>query len=226
MRKKTLLSWSSGKDSAWALHVLLQDPAVEVVGLFSVINEKYDRVTMHSTRPELLDLQAKAVGLPLYLISLPDPCTLEQSDVIMGRFTAECALWGIACMAFGDLFLEDIRQYRESRFAGTGIDPLFPLWKIPTDQLAEEMLDQGLKAYVSCVDLQKVSASFAGREWTRALLETLPTGVDPCGENGEIHTIVTDGPMFNKPVPVTVGEIVEREGFAFADIVPLRSGEP
>jgi uncharacterized protein (TIGR00290 family) len=221
LRKKTLLSWSSGKDSAWALHVLRQDPTVKVVGLFSVLNKRFNRVSMHATRAELLRRQADAAGLPLQTIALPDDCTIEQSDEIMGKFVAKAAALGTTCMAFGDLFLEDVRQYREGQLAGSGIKPLFPLWQIPTIELAEEMLAAGLEAYISSVDLQKLPASFAGRRWSRELLRELPTGIDPCGEHGEIHTIVVAGPMFAQRIEVEVGETVQRNGFAYADIIAV-----
>jgi len=221
VRKKTLLSWSSGKDSAWALFVLRQDPAVEVVGLFSVLNERFNRVSMHATRAELLCRQADAAGLPLHTINLPDPCTDEQCDAIIGEFVAEFATRGIECMAFGDLFLEDVRQYREEQLSGTGIEPLFPLWRIPPVELAERMLAAGLEAYISSVDLKKLPASFAGRRWSRDLLKELPMGIDPCGENGEMHTIVVSGPMFEKRIEVGVGEVVQRNGFAYADVIPI-----
>jgi uncharacterized protein (TIGR00290 family) len=221
MKKRTMLSWSSGKDSAWSLHVLRQDPDIELAGLFTVINEKYDRASMHATRPELLRLQAEAAGLPLTTIALPDQCSLEQCDAIMGRFVTESAARGIVCMAFGDLFLEDIKTYRENQLRGSGIQPLFPLWRKPSWELALRMLDAGVDAYVSCVDLARLPAHYAGRRWTQALLDELPAECDPCGENGEIHTIVTGGPMFTHPIPVRVGEIVERDGFAYADIIPL-----
>jgi uncharacterized protein (TIGR00290 family) len=221
VRKRTLLSWSSGKDSAWTLYALRQDPTVEVVGLFSVLNERFNRVSMHSTRVELLCRQAEAAGLALRTINLPDPCTNERCDTIMGQFVAEVATKGIDCMAFGDIFLEDVRQYREKQLMGTGIDPLFPLWRVPTVGLAEQMLAAGLGAYISSVDLKKLPASFAGRRWSRELLKELPEEVDPCGENGEIHTIVVGGPMFKRRIEVEVGEVVQRDGFAYADIIPI-----
>ncbi len=221
MRKKTLLSWSSGKDSAWALYVLRLDPTVDVVGLFSVVNERYNRVSMHSTRTELLSRQAEAAGLALHTINLPDPCTIERSDELMGEFVAGAAAMGTECIAFGDLFLEDVRRYREGQLAGSGIEPLFPLWQIPTVELAEQMLAADLEAYISSVDLKKLPASFAGRRWSRDLLKELPPGVDPCGENGEIHTIVVAGPMFEKRIEVEIGEVVQRGGFAYADVIPI-----
>jgi len=220
MKKKTLLSWSSGKDSAWALHLLRQDPAVDLLGLFTVMNEEFDRVSMHSTRLELLLRQAQAIGLPLETIALPDPCTNEQCDAIMRQFVAESITRGIECMAFGDLFLEDVRQYRENQLQGSGIEPAFPLWGIPTGELAREMLAPGLEAYVSSVDLNRLPACFAGRRWTEELIARFPQGVDPCGENGEIHTIVVVGPMFRERVPIRIGDVVERNGFAYADIIP------
>ena len=226
MRRKTLLSWSSGKDSAWTLEVLLRDPAVEVVGLFSALNGRVDRVSMHATRSELLRLQAQAAALPLYTISLPEPCTNEEYEFRVGKAVAGFAAEGIVCMAFGDLFLEDIRQYRERNLAGTGIEPLFPLWKRPTRELALEMLDAGMETYISSVDLKKLPLSFAGRRWTRELLEELPSGVDPCGENGEFHTIVSGGPMFKERIEIAVGEIVQRDGFGYADIIPQLGQNP
>lgn len=220
MRKRTLLSWSSGKDSAWALYVLRQNPTIEVVGLFSVLNERFNRVSMHSTRAELLRRQAEAAGLALRTINLPDSCTNERCDAIMGEFVAEFAAKGIEYIAFGDLFLEDVRQYRKKQLAGTGIDPLFPLWRASTVELTEQMFAAGLEAYISSVDLKKLPASFAGRRWSRDLLKEFPEGVDPCGENGEIHTIVVSGPMFEKRIEVEVGEVMQQNGFAYADIIP------
>ena len=221
VRKRTLLSWSSGKDSAWALHVLRQDPTVEMSGLFSVLNARFERVSMHSTRTELLCRQAEAAGLPLHTTNLPDPCTNAEYEAIMAESVSALRAKGIECIAFGDLFLEDIRQYRERQLTGTGIDPLFPLWQVPTVELAGQMLAAGLEAYISSVDLKKLPASFAGRRWSRDLLDELPTGVDPCGENGEIHTIVVAGPMFEKRIEVEVGEVVQKNGFAYADIIPM-----
>lgn len=219
-KKKTLLSWSSGKDSAWSLLRLKRDPQIDLVGLFSVMNERHDRVSMHATRRDLLARQAVATGLPLRTISLPDPCTMEQCDDIMRRFVADCTAERIEAMAFGDLFLEDIRSYREKRLHGTGIEPLFPLWGIPTPQLAGEMLSGGLVAYISSVDLRKLPEDMAGRTWSKELVAELPEGCDPCGENGEMHTITVAGPMFQRPIAVSVGETLERDGFAYADIIP------
>jgi len=221
MKKRTLLSWSSGKDSAWALHLLRQDPTVDLLGLFTVMNERFDRVSMHSTRRELLQRQAEAIGLPLEMINLPDSCTNERCDATMRQFIAEAVCRGIGWMAFGDLFLEEVRQYRVNQLKGTGIEPMFPLWGLPTRLLAEEMLSAGLEAYVSSVDLKKLPSRFAGQKWTQDLIAQFPSGNDPCGENGEIHTVVVGGPMFRRTVPVRIGEVVERNGFAYADIIPM-----
>jgi len=221
MRKKTLLSWSSGKDSAWTLHLLRENSDLEVLGLFTVVNQTYQRVSMHATRMDLLKLQADAVDLPLQIINLPDLCTNEECDAIMSDFVTKSVSKGIECMAYGDLFLEDIRHYRENQLRGTGIEPLFPLWGIPTKAFAEQMLTAGLEAYVSSVDLKKLPARFAGRQWTRDLVAEFPENTDPCGENGEIHTVVVGGPMFRETIPVRIGETVERNGFAYADIIPL-----
>ena len=221
MKKKTLLSWSSGKDAAWALHLLRQDPAVELVGLFSTVNEAYGRVSMHATRVELLQRQARSVELTLEMVRLPEVCSDEIYANVMRRFIDAVCARGVEAIAFGDLFLEDIRQYREKQLAGTGIEPLFPVWGLATDELARQMLDAGVVAHVSSVDLAKLPVEFAGRRWTRELIDELPHGCDPCGENGELHTIVTAGPMFRESIPVRAGEIVERDGFAYADIVPV-----
>lgn len=220
-RKKTLLSWSSGKDSAWALHRLRRDPATEIAGLFTTVNARHERVTMHATPLAMLRRQAAAAGLPLREILLPDPCPMEAYNAAMQAFVHACRREGVERMAFGDLFLEEIRTYRETQLRGTGIDPLFPLWGLPTRTLAEEMLDGGLVAFVSSVDRRKLPERFAGRLWTRELLAEFPAECDPCGENGELHTVVVDGPMFARAIPARVGEIVVRGDFVYADILPL-----
>jgi uncharacterized protein (TIGR00290 family) len=220
MRKKTLLSWSSGKDSAWALHVLRQQPELRIAGLITTVNQLYQRIAIHAVRLELLERQAEAVGLPLQIINLPSPCSNAQYETAMKKFVEESREEGIECMAFGDLFLRDIREYREAQLVGTGITPVFPLWKMPTDLLAREMISSGLRAMISCVDPKQLPASFAGREFDEALLGALPEEVDCCGERGEFHTFAFDGPMFSKPVDIRVGEIVEREGFVYADLLP------
>jgi uncharacterized protein (TIGR00290 family) len=220
MAKKTLLSWSSGKDSAWALHVLRKSSEVEVVGLMTTVNQLYQRIAIHAVRLELLRLQAQAAGLPLHVIDLPYPCSNAQYEQVMSEFTLQSRQAGIECMAFGDLFLADIKSYREQRLSSTGITPLFPIWQRPTDQLAAEMLSSGLRAVATCVDPKLLPGSFAGREFNERFLKDLPAGVDPCGERGEFHTFAFAGPMFDRAVNVEVGEIVEREGFVYADVLP------
>jgi len=216
-----LVSWSSGKDCAWALHRLQNDPRYEVAGLFTVIDAKQGQVPMHTTRLELLKIQVAAIGLPLEIIELPSPYAEDKWQEMMRQFLHETALRGISCMAFGDLFLEDIRHHREAQMAGSGIEPLFPLWDEPTDELAVEMLTGGLEAWITSVDLKKLPAELVGRQWTIELLQELPEGIDPCGENGEIHTIVVNGPMFKTPTPVRLGKTYEKNGFAYADLLPL-----
>lgn len=217
-RPRTLLSWSSGKDSAWALHALRTEGRVDVVGLVTTVNETYERVAMHAVRQTLLEAQAEAVGLPLWIVPIPSPCSNEQYEAAMGEVVRRARNEGVECMAFGDLFLADIRAYRESRLAGTGIEPLFPIWQKPTRELAQAMLRAGVVAHLTCVDPRQLPASFAGRQWTPELLEELPAGVDPCGENGEFHTFVSAGPMLRWPLDVRVGETVERDGFVFSDV--------
>lgn len=217
MRKNTWLSWSSGKDSAWALHVLRQSADYEVTGLFTTINAEFERVAMHAVRVELLRQQAQAVGLPLYLIEIPYPCSNEQYAAVMTDFMAHASNETVRCMAFGDLYLQDVRSYREERMQGSGIEPVFPLWGRPTRALLEEMLAGGLRACLTCVDPRVLPAEFAGRELTSALLDSMPSTIDPCGENGEFHSFVFDGPMFAYPLDIEMGEVVTRDGFVFAD---------
>jgi len=217
---KTLLSWSTGKDSAWSLHVLRQTPGVEVAGLFTTVNAAFDRVAMHAVRRKLLEAQAAAAGLPLHVIEIPWPCPNSVYEQSLGAFVAEQKAQGIAAMAFGDLFLEDIRAYREEKLSGSGIAPLFPLWGRDTGALAREMIDGGLQARLTCVDPKRLPAGFAGRAFDEALLADLPDGVDPCGENGEFHTCVFAGPMFCAPISVAAGDVVERDGFVYADLLP------
>ncbi len=218
---KTLLAWSSGKDSAWALHVLRQTPDVEVVGLLTSFNARFQRVSMHAVRQELAEAQAEAAGLPLLPVRLPDPCPNPTYQAAMARARAAARAEGVEAVAFGDLFLEDVREYRESQMRDTGLRALFPLWGRPTATLAQEMQAGGLRAFLTCVDPRALSPSFAGRRFDRALLEELPATVDPCGENGEFHTFAWDGPMFRRPVPVEPGETVERDGFVFTDLFPM-----
>lgn len=220
MRKKIWLSWSSGKDSAWALQVLRQSGEYEVSGLFTTINSAFDRVAMHAVRVELLRLQAQAVGLPLHLIEIPYPCSDEQYAEVMTDFMARARNDGVQCMAFGDLYLEDVRRYREERMQGTGIVPVFPLWGKPTRALLQEMLASGLRACLTCVDPKVLPKEFAGRELTSGLLAEMPASIDPCGENGEFHTFVFAGPMFSVSLDIEMGEVVERDGFVFADCLP------
>ncbi|OGG49115.1 MAG: ATP-binding protein [Candidatus Handelsmanbacteria bacterium RIFCSPLOWO2_12_FULL_64_10] len=222
-RPRALLAWSSGKDSAWALHVLRQRGDAEVVGLLTTVNEVYHRVAMHAVRVDLLRAQAEAAGLPLWEVPIPSPCSNEAYEAAMAGAMGRAKAEGIAAVAFGDLFLEDVRRYREERLQGTGISPLFPVWGMPTDALAREMVGAGLKAYLTCVDPRQLSRDFAGRAFDAALLADLPASVDPCGERGEFHTFACAGPMFRRPVPVRVGETVEREGFVFADLLSAQA---
>ena len=223
--KRILLSWSSGKDSAWALHLLRQDPEIEVVGLLTTFNAAFDRVAMHAVRRELVERQAASVGLPLWHVPLPWPCSNAEYEAILGDVCAKARSEGIQGVAFGDLFLEDIRAYRLAQMAKAGLEPLFPVWGLETAALAREMIAGGIRAKLTCVDPRKLDASFAGRDFDAQLLQDLPGGVDPCGENGEFHTFVYDGPSFREPVVVEVGEVVERDGFVFADVVCGRDGE-
>jgi uncharacterized protein (TIGR00290 family) len=220
-RLKTLLSWSSGKDSAWALHRLRMDGRYDVAGLLTTINEVHDRVAMHAVRTDLLRRQAAAAGLTLWPVHIPSPCANEVYEAAMSSVVGRAVAAGFECIAFGDLFLEDVRSYRESKLAGTGLRPLFPLWGAETRELAEQMIDAGVRARLTCVDPRLVPRDLAGRDFDRELLALLPPGVDPCGERGEFHTFAYDGPMFTGPVPLETGEIVERDGFVFADLSPL-----
>ena len=216
---KILVSWSSGKDSAWMLHMLRQQYPNAVGGLLTTLNEAFDRVAMHAVRRSLLEQQAEAVGLPLYRVNIPWPCSNADYEQRMGDAVAQFIAGGFTHVAFGDLFLEDVRRYREDRLAGTGLAPLFPLWNVkPTADLAHDMIDGGVRAILTCVDPRKLPPSFAGRGFDRSLLADLPPGVDPCGENGEFHSFVWDGPMFARPLDVHIGEVVERDGFVFADV--------
>ena len=215
---KVLVSWSSGKDSAWMLHVLKQDPSIEIGGLLTTMNEQFDRVAMHAVRRHLLEAQAIAAGVPLRTVQLPWPCTNEQYEDRMRVAVSQAVAEGFTHVAFGDLFLEDVRRYREDKLAGTGLTPLFPIWGIPTDQLAVQMVESGLRSVLTCVNPKHLDRSFAGRQFDRALLGDLPAGVDKCGERGEFHSFAWDGPMFERPVAIQVGEVVDRDGFVFADV--------
>ncbi|MFN7978072.1 MAG: hypothetical protein U0P30_08050 [Vicinamibacterales bacterium] len=216
---KILVSWSSGKDSAWMLHVLRQSLGDAVAGLVTTTNAAFDRVAMHGVRRTVLEAQARTAGLPLHVVPLPWPCSNEDYERIMREANAGFVRDGYTHVAFGDLFLEDVRQYRIDRLTGTGLEPIFPLWKTTdTRALAERMIDAGLRARLSTVDPRALDASFAGRDFDRQLLGDLPPGVDPCGERGEFHSCVYDGPMFASPVPLVTGEVVTRDGFVFADL--------
>ena len=216
---KILLSWSSGKDSAWALHLLNKSHPGCVAGLLTSVNESVDRVAMHGVSRDVLEAQASATGLPLRAVGIPHPCSNEVYETRMGEAVATAVEDSFTHVAFGDLFLEDVRRYREDRLEGSGLLPLFPVWGIPTPALAEQMLDGGLRATLACVDTRVLDSSLVGRDWNRDLLAELPASVDPCGENGEFHTCVFAGPMFTRPLTLEVGERVTREPFTWADLV-------
>ncbi len=217
--KRILLSWSGGKDSAWALHLLRQQGEYDVVGLLTTVNQHFGRVAMHGFRESLLDLQAAAVGLPLWKVPLPWPCSNAVYEDAMGAACQRAVSEGLHGIAFGDLFLEDIRAYRIERLAPTGLTPVFPCWLLPTAQLARDMIASGLRAHLTCVDPRHLDAGFAGRCFDANLLAELPPSVDPCGERGEFHTFVSAGPMFRHPIPVVRGEVVQRDGFVYADLL-------
>jgi uncharacterized protein (TIGR00290 family) len=218
--KKAWLAWSSGKDSAWALHTLRQMGEFNVIALLTTVNRTHSRVAMHAVRESVLEMQAAATGLPLVKVPIPSPCPNDFYERAMDDAMARAKDSGVNHVVFGDLFLEDIRAYREKHLAACGITPIFPLWGKDTRRLAEEMLAGGLSAYITCVDPRQMDCAFAGRRFDAGLLSELPSNVDPCGENGEFHTFANAGPMFREEVTVTVGEIVEREGFVFADLLP------
>jgi uncharacterized protein (TIGR00290 family) len=216
-KKRVTLSWSSGKDSAWSLHTLMQDPDVELTGLLTTLNQTHDRVAMHAVRRRLLRCQAEAARLPLLEVDLPWPCSNEAYEARMERAVAKLRADGVTHIAFGDLFLEDIRRYREEKLAGTGITPLFPIWGQNTAELARAMVDAGVVAHLTTVDPKQLDPCFVGRRYDHALLADLPASADPCGERGEFHTLVSAGPMFREPLPLKAGEVLERDGFWFAD---------
>lgn len=219
MRPKALVAWSSGKDSAWALHEARRHGEVEVVELLTTVTAPFRRVAMHAVRVELLERQAAAVGLPLTIVDIPSPCPNESYEQAMSLAMIAARARGITHVVFGDLFLEDIRAYRESRLAEVGMTPVFPLWGRNTSALAFEMLDAGVEAWITCVDPRRAPRELAGRRVDAALLAALPHDVDPCGERGETHTFVAAGPMLSHRVDVRVGEVVERDGFVFADLL-------
>lgn len=217
-KRKLLLSWSSGKDSAWALHLLRQRDDVEIAGLLTTINADAGRVAMHAVRETLLERQAAAAGLPLIKVPIPHPCPNEVYERAMAEAMAAARQDGVEAVAFGDLFLEDVRRYREEKLAGTGIAPVFPLWGLDTAELARAMVAAGLTAHITCVDPKQLDPAFAGRTFDADFLDVLPDGVDPCGENGEFHSFAYRGPMFAQPIPIVPGETVVRDGFVFADL--------
>ena len=214
---KVLLSWSSGKDSAWALHVLRRD-GTNVAGLLTSVNEVAGRVSMHGVREEILRAQARAAGLPVHVVRLPWPCSNALYESRMAAAVQQLVSGGFTHVAFGDLFLEDVRAYRESRLEGTGLRPLFPLWGRPTPALAREMIAGGMRATIATLDPAVIPREFIGAAFDESLLARLPASVDPCGERGEFHTCVTAGPMFARPLAITAGEVIEREGFVYGDL--------
>jgi uncharacterized protein (TIGR00290 family) len=214
------MAWSGGKDSSYALWRLLQDDRYEVVGLLTTLTDTYDRISMHGVRRELLDAQARALGLPVYAVYIPVVASNEQYEEAMGSAVQSVLADGVRACAFGDLYLEDVRAYRERMLSGTGIQPLFPLWGEDTTKLARQVIADGFRAVLTCVDPRQVPRELAGREFDERLLGQLPASADPCAERGEFHTFVYDAPHFAKPIPFTRGEVVERDGFVFADLLP------
>ncbi|MDA2935304.1 adenine nucleotide alpha hydrolase [Acidobacteria bacterium AH-259-D05] len=219
--KKVWLAWSSGKDSAWTLHRLREQGKYDVVSLFTTVNEAFDRVAMHAVRTILLEAQARTAGLPLRIVPLAWPCSNADYETIMAKIWVEAVQAGVEAIAFGDLFLEDVREYRLNLLKETGLEAIFPLWQSPTRHLAELMISSGLRAKLTCIDPKQLSPGFVGRDFDPSLLRDLPLDVDPCGENGEFHSFVYAGPMFAYPLKVSVREVTERDGFVFADVVPL-----
>ncbi len=219
-RPKAWLAWSSGKDSAWALHLARCAGQFEITALLTTVNSTYERVAMHAVRESLLEMQAESAGLPLVKVPIPSPCSNEVYERAMGEAMARARAEGVYHVIFGDLFLADIRAYREKHLSACGMTPVFPVWRSDTRKLAEEMLAGGLSAYITCIDPRKLSPLFAGRRYDAELVASLPPEVDPCGENGEFHTFACAGPMFGRPIAVAPGEIVHREGFIFADLLP------
>ncbi len=220
---KAWLAWSSGKDSAWALHAVRQSGDFEIVALLTTVNRTYQRVAMHAVRETLLEMQAAATGLPLVKVPIPSPCPNATYEQAMSDAMAQARSEGVRHVVFGDLFLEDIRAYREKQLDACDMVPVFPVWGRDTRELALRMLASGLSAHLTCIDPRKLHRSFAGRRFGADLLAELPRGVDPCGENGEFHTFANEGPMFREKIPVEVGEIVERDSFVFADLLPATS---
>jgi uncharacterized protein (TIGR00290 family) len=223
-RPKALISWSSGKDSAFALHEVRRASEFEIVGALTTVTETFERVAIHGVRQEILRAQCAAAGLPQRVVPIPYPCPNEIYEARIGEAVAQAVADGVSHMIFGDLYLADIRAYREQKLAGTGITPVFPLWQRPTRELAQAMIASGLEAYIATVDMKMLPAEFAGRKFNAQLLADLPDGIDPCGENGEFHTCVVAGPMFSRRLPVTTGKRVQRDGYAYCDLVVESSG--
>jgi uncharacterized protein (TIGR00290 family) len=219
LRAKALISWSSGKDSAFALHEIRRAGEFDVAGALTTVTETFGRVSIHGVRREILLAQLDAAGLQPTIVPIPYPCPNEIYEARMGEAVESAVRDGITHIIFGDLFLQDIRAYREQKLAGTGITPVFPLWGRPTSQLARQMIASGLEATIATVDLKKLPAEFAGRKFDAQLLADLPGGVDPCGENGEFHTCVGAGPVFSRRLAIVAGERVERDGYAYCDLV-------
>ena len=217
-KPRAWLCWSSGKDSAWALHIARQQGKFDVIALLTTVTEPFDRVSMHGVRTDVLEAQAAAARLPLVRVPIPAPCSNEVYEDAMRKAVALAKSQGVTQMVFGDLFLEDVRAYREKQLADTGITPVFPLWQVPTDRVADEMIRSGVVAYVTCLNPKKIPPELAGSRYDDAFLARLPAGTDPCAENGEFHTCVVAGPMFDRPITVEVGETVHRDGFVFADL--------
>jgi uncharacterized protein (TIGR00290 family) len=219
-RPKALIAWSSGKDSAWALHEVRRSGEYDIVGALTTVTETFARVSMHGVREEILRAQHEAIGLSSVIVPIPYPCPNEIYEARMVAALEEAKRQGITHVIFGDLFLQDVRAYREQKLAGTGITPLFPLWGRPTDALAREMIDAGVETYLVCVDLKQLAKGFAGRRFDHSLLAELPASADPCGERGEFHSCMVAGPMFDRRIDVTAGETIERDGFAYTDLIP------
>ncbi|HEY2464151.1 MAG TPA: hypothetical protein VGI32_08830 [Steroidobacteraceae bacterium] len=217
---KAFVSWSSGKDSAFALFEARRLGLADIIGIVTTVNERFERVAMHGVRSELLDRQIAALQLPAIKVLIPSPCTNEIYEARMAEACATIKASGAHHIVFGDLFLQDIRAYRERTLAAIGMTPIFPLWGRDTRRLATEMIACGLAARIVCLDPKQTPPSFAGRRFDAALLEELPAHIDPCGENGEFHTVVTEGPMFSAPIGIAIGETVERDGFVFTDVLP------
>lgn len=218
---KVALSWSSGKDSAWTLHLLRQRLDLQVVALLTTFNSEANRVAMHAVRRVLVEAQAERIGLPLWAVELPWPCSNPEYEERMRAVCQRATAEGITAIAFGDLFLQEVRDYRIRQLQGSGLEPVFPVWQIPTEQLGRDIIAAGVKAKITCVDPSKLAKSFAGQEYDLRFLQALPPGIDPCGENGEFHTFVYDAPVFARPIEVQSGEVVERDGFVFADLLPV-----